>query len=45
MNEFDETPRIYVWPDGHEEGQPFPEDFWSLVTKGLRSVGIEWESV
>ena len=45
MNEFGETPSIYVWPDGHEEGQPFPEDFWQKVTEGLRSAGIEWETI
>jgi hypothetical protein len=44
-NEFGETPRIYVWPDGHEEGSPYPEDFWKRVQRGLDSVGIEWETV
>lgn len=44
MNEFGETPSIYVWPAGHEEGEAFPSDFWERVTKGLESVGIRWES-
>ena len=44
MNEFGETPSIYVWPKHHNEGDPFPEDFWDLVSEGLRSVGIEWET-
>lgn len=43
MNEFGETPSIYVWPEGHEEGQPFGDDFWQRVQDGLSSVGIEWE--
>ena len=45
MNEFGETPSIYVNPKGHVEGQPYPENFWDLVQQGLDSVGIEWESV
>ena len=43
-NEFGEDPTIYVWPADHEDGEPFPDDFWQTVTKGLKSVGIEWES-
>ena len=42
-NEFGEDPTIYVWPCCHEDGEPFPEDFWQLVSTGLKSVGIEWE--
>lgn len=45
MDEFGEAPSIYVWPNGHDEGASFPEDFWERVTRGLSSVGIEWESV
>lgn len=45
MDEFGEWHRIYVWPAGHEEGEPFPEDFYERITQGLHSVGIEWESV
>jgi hypothetical protein len=44
-NEFGEDPSIYVWPAGHEDETPYPDDFWQRVTKGLRSVGIEWEPV
>lgn len=44
-NEFGEDPSIYVWPADHEDGTPFPEDFWERVTEGLKSVGIEWETV
>lgn len=44
MNQFGETPSIYVWPKGHEEGEAFPEDFWARVNKGLESVGITWET-
>lgn len=45
MDEFGETPRVYLWPENHEEGQPFPDDFWERVRKGLDSVGIEYETV
>jgi hypothetical protein len=45
MNEFGETPSIYVWPAGHEEGESYPDDFYTRVTEGLKSVGIEWETV
>ena len=45
MNEFGETPSIYVWPKGHEEGSEFPEDFWRMLSDALDSAGIEWESI
>jgi len=45
MNEFGETPRVYLWPAGLEEGESYPDDFWERVSKGLKSVGIEWETV
>ena len=45
MDEFGESRSIYVWPEGHEDGDPFPEDFWKRVDEGLKSVGIEWETV
>ena len=45
MDEFGESPSIYVWPTGHEEGMPFPEDFWTVVGDALKAVGIEWEVV
>jgi len=45
MDEFGDTPSIYVWPKDHEDGNPLPEDFYDRVTQGLRSVGIEWESI
>ncbi|AXH44428.1 hypothetical protein PP353_gp52 [Arthrobacter phage Kumotta] len=45
MDEFGETPSIYVWPAGHEEGEPFPDDFWGRVRDGLKAVGIECETV
>jgi hypothetical protein len=44
-DEFGEDPSIYVWPEAHLDGEPFGEDFWQRVTKGLGSVGIEWEPV
>lgn len=45
MDEFGETPSIYVWPKDHVEGDSFPEDFWERVRRGLRSEGIESELV
>lgn len=45
MNEFGETPSIYVWPVDHEEGEPYPEDFLDRLREGLSSVGIEYEGV
>jgi len=45
MNEFGETPRIYVWPLDHKEGTAFPEDFWSRVNIALSDANIEWETV
>jgi len=45
MDEFGDTPSVYVWPKDHTEGDSFGEDFWERVTRGLDSVGIEWETV
>ena len=45
MNEFGETPSVYLYPFDHGDGEAYPEDFWDRVTQGLHSVGIEWESV
>jgi hypothetical protein len=44
MDEFGETPTIYVWPKDHEEGQPFPEDFWDRLDAALKAAGIEYET-
>lgn len=43
-NEFGDDPMIYVWPKGHEDGTPYPEDFWERLTEALRSADIEWEN-
>ena len=45
MDEFGETPSIYVWPENHEEGNAFPNEFWERLTEALGNVGIEWEAV
>jgi len=45
MDEFGETPTFYIWPEGHEEGQPFPEDFLDRVRKALTEAGLDFESV
>lgn len=43
-NEFGETPTVYVFPVDHVEGEPYPEDFWDRLQKGLDSVGLDYES-
>lgn len=45
MDEFGETPSIYVWPKDHAEGEPFPEDFWERVRAAMKAARIEWEAV
>lgn len=45
MDEFGETPTIYVWPIGHQEGDAYPEDFYDRLSDALRSAGIDWEGV
>lgn len=45
MNEFDEEVSIYVWPKETEMGEPYGDDFYERLTKGLDSVGIAWETV
>lgn len=45
MNEFGETPAFYIWPIEHEDGTPFPDDFYDLLRDGLRSVGLDYEGV
>lgn len=44
-NEFGEDPSFYVFPVDHEDGTAYPEDFYERLTKGLASVGLDWESV
>jgi len=45
MDEFGESPSIYIWPVDHVEGEPFEDDFWERVAEGLKSVYIEWERI
>lgn len=45
MDEYGETPRIYIWPVDHEEGTPFPDDFRDRLSAALKAAGIEWENV
>lgn len=44
MNEFGETPTFYIWPKDHEEGEPFPEDFYSRVCEALAAAGFDAET-
>lgn len=43
MDEFGETPEIFVWPIDHIEGNPIPHDFYTKLGAALKSVGIDWE--
>jgi hypothetical protein len=43
MNEFGESPSIYVWPVDHEDGTSFPDDFNERLGNALAEAGIEWE--
>lgn len=45
MDEFGDTPNIYVWPKDHEEGSALPDDFWERVSRALKAEGLEWERV
>jgi hypothetical protein len=45
MDEFGETHKIYVWPADHEDGDPFPDDFYDRLNTALAVAGFEWESV
>ena len=45
MDEFGETPTIYVWLKGHVDGDPLPEDFWSRLHATLAAGGFECEAV
>lgn len=43
MDEFGETPSIYVWPADHKEGDAYPENFWERLSDALKAAGIEYE--
>ena len=45
MDEYGETPSFYIWPVNHEEGDPFPEDFYSRVYAALGAAGFEAENI
>ena len=45
MDEFGETPTIYVWPIGHEDGDPLPDDFHARLNVALAVAGFAWETV
>lgn len=45
MDEFGDTCTIFVWPDGHEEGTAYPEDFYVKLAAALKAAGIAWEEV
>lgn len=45
MDEYGETPSIYVWPADHEAGDPFPEDFYERLRAALKAAGFGMETV
>lgn len=45
MNEFDEEVSIYVWPKGHEDGEPYGDDFYERLWAALDAAGFEGEVV
>lgn len=45
MDEFGETPAYYIWPKGHDEGQPFPPDFYERISNALDAIGMDFERV
>jgi len=45
MDEFGEDHAFYIWPQGHEPGQPFPDDFRDRVKRALAAEGLECENV
>ena len=44
MDEFGETPAFYIWPKGHKEGDPFPDDFYTRLQEALSAAGYESET-
>lgn len=45
MDEYGDTPTIYVWPKDHVDGDPIPDDFYDRLTVALTAAGIAWEGV
>jgi len=45
MDEFGETPTIYVWPTDHVDGEPLPEDFYKRLRETLAAGGFDYETV
>jgi hypothetical protein len=45
MDEFGETPGIYVWPKRHDPETEYPGDFWVKLAKALHDAGIEFERI
>lgn len=45
MDEFGETPTYYLWPKGHEEGDPILDEWYEKLHKALDAAGIDYESV
>lgn len=45
MDEFGETPTIYVWPTDHEDGDALPDDFYDRLRTTLAAGGFSFETV
>jgi hypothetical protein len=44
VNEFGEEQSYYIWPEGHEDGQPYGDDFNQRVIDALKAAGLECEN-
>lgn len=44
-DEYGEDPAFYIWPLEHEDGEPFPEDFYERLKRALASENLGYESV
>lgn len=44
-NEWGEDIAFYVWPIDHEDGTPYPDDFYPAVRDALRAAGFDCEAV
>lgn len=44
-DEWGEDIAFYIWPTDHEDGDPYPDDFYARVNKVLCDGGFECETV
>lgn len=44
-NEFGEDWAYYIWPEDHEDGEPFPDDLHDRIRRALKTEGLDFEPV